>query len=107
MKFKDSKVSEDLIKTSENFEKFGQKDPIIDLELHNRRLIVLSALRRTEIAEKTKEKEKSGVVIDLKKIRTISELTQYDKLGKRRIQLAELGIFDPEDAHIKKGFLSD
>lgn len=104
VKFKEPAVAKKLIEASESFERDGVKSSVIDLELTGRRLICFSAMKRKEIENKLEEKKnlKDGPKIDLKKVKYLDQLVSYDKFNKRKINLAQRGIFSPEDKELNE-----
>jgi hypothetical protein len=75
-----------------------RSDPRLSLELDGTILKVFPSEKRESIAEKMKvregmEAEKAIKVKPLKKIKRLNDLIRFDKDGKRRIALAELGLW--------------
>jgi hypothetical protein len=79
-----------------------RSDPRLSLELDGTILKVFPSEKRETIAEKVKEREgkeeeKNVKVKPLKKIKRLTDLIRFDKDGKRKIHLAELGLWEPTD----------
>ena len=68
------------------------------MQLRDRRLIVLPAIKRGE-AQKIAVKPEKGPADakPLKKIKTIEDLMKLDKHGKRHLELVKMGFCNPED----------